>query len=152
MSAPWNPPQPIEDLFLQLTRGSQFASNGSEPIALSQVLRIRYTLIANTGLFIEACREWRKIPDVDKNVAKFQELFHRDVQDCSSVLTTSSQAGYHAGNVTAIPDTPFAPAAVPPTEHALAMARVQGTPDATQAQMATLIAAMKSQNRDRRTT
>jgi len=78
MSAPWNPPQPIEDLFLQLTRGSQFASNGSEPIALSQVLRIRYTLIANTGLFIEACREWRKIPDVDKNVAKFQELFHRD--------------------------------------------------------------------------
>jgi hypothetical protein len=48
MSSPWNPPQPIEDLFLQLTRGSQFAANGSEPIALSQVLRIGYTLIANT--------------------------------------------------------------------------------------------------------
>ena len=71
MSSPWNPPQPIEDLFLQLTRGSQFASDGSEPIALSQVLRIGYTLIANTGLFAEACREWRKIRDIDKNMNKF---------------------------------------------------------------------------------
>jgi hypothetical protein len=37
----------------------------------------------------------------------------------------------------------------PPTEHALAMARVQATADATQAQLATLIAAMKTQTRDR---
>ena len=143
--------EPIEDLFLQLTRGSPFAADGSEPIALSQVLRIGYTLIANTGLFIVACREWRKIRDTDKNMAKFQEVFTEAEQDRSSVLTTSSQAGYHAGNVTAaIPNTPFAPATAvpPPTEHALAMARVQATADATQAQMATL-AAMKTQTRNR---
>jgi hypothetical protein len=82
-------------------------------------------------------------------MAKFQDLFTEAEQDRSSLLTTSSQAGYHAGNVTAaIPNTPFAPATAvpPPTEHALAMARVQATADATQAQMATLIAAMKSQN------
>ena len=153
MSSPWNPPQPIEDLFLQLTRGSQFASSGSEPIALSQVLRIGYTLIANTGLFIEACREWRKIRDTDNNMATFQELFTKAKQDRSSLLTTSSQAGYHAGNVTvAIPDTPFAPAAAvpPPTEHALALARVQATANATEAQMATLIAAIKTQTGNRK--
>ena len=153
MSSPWNPPQPIEDLFLQLTHGSQFASYGSELIALSHVLRIGYTLISNTGLFAEACREWRKIRDTDKNTETFQELFTEAEQDRSSLLTTSSQAGYHAGNVTAaIPTTPFAPAAdvPPPTEHALAMARVQATADATQAQMATLIAAMKSQNLNRK--
>jgi len=69
MSAPWNLPQPIEDLFLQLTRGSQFADDGSEPITLSQVFRIGYTLIANTGLFIEACRKWRKLRDTDKTMA-----------------------------------------------------------------------------------
>jgi hypothetical protein len=112
-------------------------------------------VIANTGLFIEACREWRKIRDTDKNMAKIQELFTEAEQDRSSLLTTSSQAGSHARNLTAaIPDRPFAPAAAapPPTEHALAMARVQATAaDATQAQMATLIAAMKSQNRNRKT-
>jgi len=62
-------------------------------------------------------------------------LFYEAKQYRSSLLTTSSQAGYHAGNVTAvIPDTPFAPAAAipPPTEHALAMARVQATANATQ--------------------
>jgi len=153
MSALWNSPQPIEDLFLQLTRGSQFAADGSEPIALSQVLRIGYTLIANTGLFIEACREWRKIRDTDKTMAKFQELFTEAEQDRSSLLTTSSQAGYHAGKVTAaIPNTLFAPATAvpPPTEHALAMARVQATANATQAQIATLIAAMKYQNLNRK--
>ena len=138
--------------FLQLTRGRQVAADGSEPIALSQVLRISYNLIANTGLFIEACREWRKIRDTDKTMAKFQELFTEAEQDRSSLLTTSSQAGYHAGNVkAAIPNTPFAPATAvcPPAEHALAMARVQAAADATQAQMATLIAAVKTQTRNR---
>jgi len=152
ISSYWNTPQPIEALFLQLTRGSQFASDSSEPTALSQVLRIGYTLIANTGLFAEACREWRKIRDIDKNMDTFQVLFAEAEQDSSSLLTTASQAGYHAGNATAvIATTPSAPAAAvpPPTEHALAMARVQATADATQAQLATLIAAMKTQTRNR---
>jgi hypothetical protein len=76
-------------------------------------------------------------------------LFTEAEQDHSSLLTTSSQAGYQAGNVTAaIPNTPFAPATAvpPPKEHALAMARVQAMANATQAQMATFIAAMKPQN------
>jgi F420-0:gamma-glutamyl ligase-like protein len=114
---------------------------------------VGYTLIANTGLFAEACREWRKIRDIDKNMKNIQELFTEAEQDRSSLLTTSSQAGYHAGNVTAvIPTTPFAAAVAvpPPTEHALAMARVQATADATQTQMATLMAAMKSQTRNRK--
>jgi hypothetical protein len=83
----------------------------------------------------------------------FQALFTEAKQDRSSLLTTSSQAGNHAGNVTAaIPNTPFAPATAvpPPTEHALAMARVQAKANATQAQIATLIAAMKSQNINRK--
>jgi len=84
MSSPWNPPQPIKDLFLLLNRGSQFASDGSEPIALSQVLRI-YTLIANTGLFAEACREWRKIRDIDKNMDTLQVLFTEAEQDRSQL-------------------------------------------------------------------
>jgi len=143
-------------------RGSFSSAHARTPVclrwlrahdALFQVLRIGYTLIANTGLFAEACREWRKIRDADENMETFQELFTQAEQACSSLLTTSSQAGYHAGNVTAaIPTTPFAPAAAvpPPTEHALAMARVQATADATQAQMATVIAAMKSQTCNRK--
>jgi hypothetical protein len=82
----------------------------------------------------------------------FQALLTKAKQDRSSLLTTSSQAGYHAGNATAaIPNTPSAPAAAvpPPMEHALAMARVQATADPTQAHLATLIAAMKTQSRDR---
>jgi hypothetical protein len=50
-----------------------------------------YTLIANTGLFAEACREWRKIRGTDKNMEKFQELFTEAEQDRSSLLTTSSR-------------------------------------------------------------
>jgi len=120
--------------------------------ALSQVLRIGYTLSAKSGFFAEACREWRKIRDTNKTMEKFQALFTEAEQDRSSILTTSSQAGEHAGKATAaIPTTPSAPAAAvpPPLEHALAMARVQATANATQAQLATLIAAMKTQTRNR---
>jgi len=82
----------------------------------------------------------------------FQALFTEAEQDRSSLLPTASQAGYHGGNAAAvIATTPFAPAAAvpPPMEHALAKARVQATANATQAQLTTLIAAMKPQTRDR---
>jgi len=97
----------------------------------------------------------REIRDIDKNMDTFQVLFTEAKQDRSSLLTTASQAGYHAGNVTAvIAIAPFAPAAAvpPPTEHALAMARVQATADATQAQIATLIAAVKTKPATAKTT
>jgi len=89
---------------------------------------------------------------MDKNMDTFQVLFTEAEQDRSSLLTTASQAGYHARNATAvITTTPFAPAAAvpPPTEHALVMARVQATADASQAQLATLIAVLKTQTRNR---
>ena len=70
---------PIEDIFHQLTRGSQFASNGSDPIALSQVLCIGYTL----GYSSKHAANGAKFP-TSINMSNFQDLFNEAEQDHSS--------------------------------------------------------------------
>ena len=55
-----NPPTPIEDLYLQLRDGREFATEGQETIDDSQLLRLCYDNISNTGLFTDALKIWRQ--------------------------------------------------------------------------------------------
>jgi len=54
-----NPPTPIEDLFLQLRIGQEFATEGSETINESQLLCLCYDNMNKTGLFNDALKIWR---------------------------------------------------------------------------------------------
>jgi hypothetical protein len=60
MTAKWNPPTPIEDLFLQLRDGQEFAADGNESISDSQLLRLCYDNVNSTGLFNDALKIWRR--------------------------------------------------------------------------------------------
>jgi hypothetical protein len=75
MTTAWNPPTPIDSLFKQLKDGVRFAAAGHEPIGDLQVARMGYTILLQTGLFTEACREWRQ-KDVElRTFAAFQSHF-----------------------------------------------------------------------------
>jgi hypothetical protein len=94
MTTPWHPPTPIEALFTQLQAGVRFAAAGGEPISDTQVARMGYTIILNTGLFTEACREWRLKPDAAQTYAELKTHFRRMNVDRVAALTTAT-AGYH---------------------------------------------------------
>ena len=102
MTAQWNPPTPIEDLFLQLREGQQFATEGSETIDDTQLLRLCYDNVNKTGLFNDALKIWRDKPV--KTYVLFAAYMTREHEDRMKNQTTSSGAGYAANNVTTITD------------------------------------------------
>lgn len=112
MSAPWHPPTPIESLFKQLTEGMRLAAAGDEPLVDSQVARIGYNIMQRTGVFNEACRDWRLKAAAGQTFLEFKSHFRRMDADRLEAITSQS-AGYH-GSVHHV-DTEIAPPPVPPT-------------------------------------
>lgn len=98
------PPTPIENLFKQLHDGMLISAAAGEPQVDAQVARLGYNIILKTGLFAEACREWRLKPDIQQTFAEFKLHFRRMNVDRQETLTAGS-AGYHgaANAVTAEP-------------------------------------------------
>jgi hypothetical protein len=101
MQAQWNPPTPIESLFMQIEDGVAFAAEGLDEPTKPTVLRWAYDIVATTGRYDIACREWRQFnPDPKtKNWAKFKSHFKAADRDMRSQDTTGS-TGYHGDNVT----------------------------------------------------
>jgi hypothetical protein len=97
MSAAWHPPTPIEDLFEQLRAGAEFATEGGDTPSTPQMVRLGYNLIYKTGLFSQACREWRDKPAADKTFNNLKLHFKKWDKD-RKLLATSSSAGYHGAN------------------------------------------------------
>lgn len=95
MMTPWHPPLSIEKLFSQLQRGIRFAIAAGEPIGDLQVARMGYTNLLNTGLFTEACRDWRLKLPANQTFAELQSHFRRMDFDRIEALT-SATAGYQA--------------------------------------------------------
>jgi hypothetical protein len=113
MAAPWSPPTPIELLFKQLTDGHRMALASGEPIADSQLARLGYNILLKSGIFVEACREWRLKPPVSQTFAEFKLHFLRMDRDRLESVTSAS-AGYHAAFLVTSSPTP-APAPPSPT-------------------------------------
>ncbi len=104
MTAQWNPPTPIEDLFLQLRDGQEFAAEGNEVISISQLLRLAYDNVNKTGLFNDALKVWRAKPQADKTYLLFCTYMTTEHEDRMKNQLTSEGAGYAANNVSVITD------------------------------------------------
>lgn len=94
MMAPWHPPMPIESLFKQLIEGMRLSAAGDEPFVDSQVARMGYNIVLRTGVFADACREWRLKPLEEQTFLEFQTHFRRMNQDRMETVTTQT-AGYN---------------------------------------------------------
>jgi hypothetical protein len=133
MSTAWHPPTPIDALFEQLNQGVYFASAGQEPLVDSHIARLGYNLVLQTGLFPDACRDWRLKPSADRTYAAFQTHFRRMDMDRQEAATSGS-AGFHgAANLAAAADNQPAPL----SEHALLLTELA----ALRAQLAAAIIA-----------
>eukprot|EP00978_Attheya_sp_CCMP212_P010772 scaffold26242_cov50-Attheya_sp.AAC.3 len=105
MSAAWNPPIPIEDLFEQL----RARDAPSKPA----MVRLGYNLILKTGLFEDGCRDWHKKSQADRTMAAFKNYFKMWEKDRRLMLTTGT-TGFHGANhveppVPAVHPSPAAP-------------------------------------------
>jgi hypothetical protein len=101
MQLPWNPPTPIEDLFIQLEEGRNFAEDGNENIANTTLVRIGYEIIEANRLFDLPCREWhQKTIATDCTFTKFKMHFRTANTDRKSTATTGTSGYNGAANQT----------------------------------------------------
>ena len=72
MTAYWNSPTPIFDIFQQLNDGKDFEKEeGNETINDSQLICLCYDNMYASGLFNKTHKNWRKQTDIGKTYANF---------------------------------------------------------------------------------
>ena len=96
MKTPYDANFPIELLFKQVEDSVAYADHGQAPISPVQTTNRAYTLIFNTGLFADECKEWKRLPANAKTWVAFKIKFAEAHQEWRESQATS--AGQHFGN------------------------------------------------------
>jgi hypothetical protein len=76
----------------------EYAAAGQTPYMAPRVIANAYTLVYNTGLFPDACREWRHHPAAKKNWTTFKIHFSKAHNDYRLTQNTAQTSGYHTAN------------------------------------------------------
>jgi hypothetical protein len=99
MRAPFNPTQPIEVLFDQIETAVKFADAGNRSYNPDQVVSRAYLLILQTGLYSDACLDWRRRSTVlTQTWPNFKADFAEAHRDLRIVQTAAHGAGYQNAN------------------------------------------------------
>jgi hypothetical protein len=95
----WDPNQPFEMLVEQIEDAIDFATSGLSPYTDKQIVDNAYTLVFGTGMFPEACREWRRTAAIDKTWPNFKTMFYTAHDDLREQQQHTAQGGgYHQAN------------------------------------------------------
>ena len=98
MKVQWNPPSPIESLFLQLEYGQAFAAEGNETIENSILIRLGYDNIVETGQFSRYDSKWRKRLIATQTWTDFRTCFTEYYKERTESMTTE-EASYSDNQV-----------------------------------------------------
>jgi hypothetical protein len=104
----WQPPAPLEAFFQQIKKCQRFAEDGNEPITNKTAARATLKNVEATGLFANACRDWRKKSEPDQTLTAFKLKFSAADKERHR-QTTSASAGYHGANAARATSTPVTP-------------------------------------------
>ena len=75
MKQPWDPNTPFETPINQIEDVIEFAEAGQDPFTDKQIVDTAHTLVFQTGVFHDACKEWSQKPTPDKTWANFKTHF-----------------------------------------------------------------------------
>ena len=98
MKAPYDPTQPIELLFDQFDDAIELAAAANAAYTGPQIVAYAYNTILQTGLFTDACRDWRRRPAAQKTWPAFKADFSLAHQEMRESQTTTQEAGFHSAN------------------------------------------------------
>lgn len=101
MKSSYDPSQPIEVLFDQIEDAVDLANAANAANAaytIPQIVEIAYNSVFLTGLFADACREWRRRPLAYKLWITFKTNFALARQELRELQVTSQSAGFHLAN------------------------------------------------------
>ena len=97
---PFDPSQPIEVLYKQIEDANAFAAAGQQPYTrTNRSSPMPTTSVFKTGLYNDACKDWRRKAPADKTWANFKTHFTEAQANLRiSQGTTQTASGYHQAN------------------------------------------------------
>jgi hypothetical protein len=102
----YDPSQPIETLYKQLDDAMLYADAGHQAYTANQITNNAYNLVARTGLFKRACRDWRASDTANKTWANFKIAFTAAwLENQEDEAITTQGQGYHPANHVNAADT-----------------------------------------------
>ena len=107
MKAAWNPPTPIQDLFKQMKTGQDFAKKGGGNIDDTQLVRLTYGVIEDTGMFHRELTKWREKKRSERTWVNFKTEFTKHAKNLAKTQTAQT-ANYSAAQVQELLDEQFA--------------------------------------------
>lgn len=102
LKSPFDPSLPIEKLYDQVEDAQDLATAAGTPYTTTQIVTYTYNNVFQTGVFPDACRDWRRRPNAEKTWAQFKIDFALAHQELRESQVTAQGAGYHSANLLTI--------------------------------------------------
>jgi hypothetical protein len=98
MCQTYGPSRPIGDLVKQMQDGQAYAQAGQQPYGKKHIINIAYALVFNTGVYRDACKEWKKYDILEKTWENFKAHFTTEHRLYRKQTQTSQATGYQSAN------------------------------------------------------
>jgi hypothetical protein len=98
MRTPFDSTRPIQLLFDQIETAVKFADTGNRPYNPDQVVSQAYLLILQTGLYSDACCDWRRPAFLTQTWPNFKANFSEAHHGLRIVQTAAHGASYQSAN------------------------------------------------------
>lgn len=98
MREPYDPETPIEKFFNRVNTAVLFAKRAKSSYTEQHIVSTTYNIIFNTGVFTDACWEWRRFHDDDKTWVELKAHFSNAHLEMRESQATTQSAGYHGAN------------------------------------------------------
>ena len=95
---PFDPAQPFETLIQQIEDAQEYADAGGNAYSAAQIVANAYSIMFRTGMFPDACRDWRKKTAATKTWQAFKDDFTVAYNDYATQRSTTQSAGFHNAN------------------------------------------------------
>ena len=89
---------PIDVFFQRIDDAVQYADDGKNPFTAKQILQTAFHSVNATGLYREACKEWRQKSDQDKTWTNFKRHFAAEYHEIREQQRVSGDAGFNSAN------------------------------------------------------
>ena len=96
MMVPYHHAEPLSRLVEQLEKGRELVQAGGQTISDAMMMSKGITILAQTGVFNNEIREWRRKYSDLNTWAKYKCFFHRTHQEQKRAVTTAVRGGYTA--------------------------------------------------------
>jgi hypothetical protein len=97
LADPWNPDEPLENLWHRVNEIKRFATRAGEAIPDTVIIRLTKQVVEATGVFSNAIDKWQDKLPADQTWANFVTHFERENKERLRKLTAQN-AGYHGAH------------------------------------------------------